>query len=590
MTKSSQTPTREFKTFRFQVKAIDDAQGTIEAYGSVFDNEDQGGDVVRFGAFKRTIQNSKSRVQAGKAKFLAVMLWQHNAEQPIGGWTDLQEDSHGLLCKGQIILSTQLGKEAYELIKAGVIQEFSIGYEVMPNGSNYDGKTGVRNLTELRLWEVSPVTFAMNQEALLTSIKANDMQMKSVCGKTNYPLTGKDVEWDGDKADKQIVEWITKDDSSYDFGKLQDICFYYDSSVVSNKDATEAAKLSAHKLPYCYISNEKPEICIQRVYDIAGVLQGAHGGLKGVSDADIAAIKKKVSTLYNRIAKELNDDTIEAPWDKDDGKMNTKPKQRKTLLDHFNEEQAEDLLEDWMDVYVRSLTGAVFDAFTIGDQPAQDISEALDAFKELVLSKFVAQAVECDLSQYLADNDLSFNPAECTIHNGSDDGYYSYMSRSNPMQRKEGRAISNSNQTILDGHTKCLHGLARKARTAMQTHVSDMHDTIDDMAGNGKSFNPRSLKAGRAISASNAQSLHDMADKAMTIMQEHTKALRTTANDLANQMQGAESPMFGDGEGEADEDQQEGKNNPLAKSSLLGDNEIENALSLIKGLRTSRSK
>ena len=96
--------------------------------------------------------------------------------------------------------------------------------------------------------------------------------------------------------------------------------------------------------------------------------------------------------MIGRINSQFNPDPKwEAPWEKnDDGKrshMNTSTKQLKTLLEHYNEEMAGDLLEDWQDVYVCSLTCAILDAFTIGDQPEQDISDALDAFKELVLSQ-----------------------------------------------------------------------------------------------------------------------------------------------------------------------------------------------------------
>lgn len=168
----------ELKTRSWQIKALDDERGIIEAYGSVFNNVDQGDDIVRRGAFKRTIQNAKARVQSGNAKFLAPMLWQHNPAEPIGGWIDMREDEHGLLCKGQIILETDLGRNVYQLIKAGVIQEFSIGYDVPKGGAKYEKDTGYRELLELRLWEVSPVTFAMNPEALLQSVKNNAMTNK----------------------------------------------------------------------------------------------------------------------------------------------------------------------------------------------------------------------------------------------------------------------------------------------------------------------------------------------------------------------------------------------------------------------------
>lgn len=163
------------KTVTFQCKAVDDEQGLIEAYGSVFDNVDQGDDMVRPGAFKRTIQNSKSRVKAGKSTFLIPMLWQHDANQPIGGWYDLGEDAHGLKAKGKIILSTKLGQDIYNLIKEGVLDQFSIGYDIPQGGASYNAKEGYRELKELRLWEISVVTFAMNTEALLTGVKSHDV-------------------------------------------------------------------------------------------------------------------------------------------------------------------------------------------------------------------------------------------------------------------------------------------------------------------------------------------------------------------------------------------------------------------------------
>jgi HK97 family phage prohead protease len=98
------------------------------------------------------------------------MLWQHDANQPIGGWTSLVEDDYGLLCHGQILLSIPKGREDYELLKDGTIHSFSIGYDVMTGGSTYVKNTRV--LTALRLWELSVVTFPMCEEATLESIKS----------------------------------------------------------------------------------------------------------------------------------------------------------------------------------------------------------------------------------------------------------------------------------------------------------------------------------------------------------------------------------------------------------------------------------
>ena len=48
------------------------------------------------------------------------MLWQHNSDQPIGVWDELEEQKKGLYVKGRI-LDTAAGNDAYKLVKAGAI-------------------------------------------------------------------------------------------------------------------------------------------------------------------------------------------------------------------------------------------------------------------------------------------------------------------------------------------------------------------------------------------------------------------------------------------------------------------------------------
>lgn len=580
---------RETKMLHFQIKATgittsDDGQefGQIECYGAIFNNIDQGNDRINKGAFTRTIQNSKARAQAREKKYILPILWQHDEKELIGGWYDLKEDNIGLLCNGEIALATQRGREYYALAKAGMSDQFSIIYDVPTGGAKYD-KSGVRDLTEIRLFSIDVVTFAMNDETSLIGIKNlnGTLEYKSVCGDTSLPIGPRDEEWDGDEAKKQIFDYAQKDNGTFDIDKLKK-CFMQLTGDPQLK--------GSWGYPFVYIKDGSPVINVHSIVEKVALMQGARNADPG---EDKEGIKKNIEVLYTRINKKYPDDPeLIPPW-KDDGKSMNKPKQRKTLLEHYNEEMAEDLIRDWQDVFVCALTGAIFDAFTIGDQPEQDVSEALDAFKEIVLAKFVAPAIECDLSQYLADRDSGYNPAENTFHSGANDGYYSYMSRSTRnQQRKAGRAISAATQTMLDEHTKSLHGMAKKAKTDMQAHTNDMHDMIDDMAG--KSLDLRSFKAGRAISATNAQQLHDMADKAMSIMQEHTKSVRSAANDLANRIQGSEAPLYADGEGVADDDQQEGKSLArlfsLRKSNNEGEIKEEDIIGALASLKAVRAK
>lgn len=472
---------RETKTLQFRIKAtgettVDGQQfGQIEAYGAAFNNVDEGNDRILPGAFTRTIQNSKARAKARDKKYVLKMLWQHDANEIIGGWYDLSEDATGLRAKGDIALATQRGREFYELAKAEMIDEFSIIYDIPAGGAHYD-KSGVRELAEMRLFSIDPVTFPMNDDP--HTIKVKSMEYKSVCGDTSLPIGPRDESWDGSKAKKQIFAYAENSDGTINSSKAKKCFLQLDG---------DATLKGSYGYPFCYVEDGSPRISVGGVKACAGALSGGRGA--STSGGDIDGMRGKVATMYSRINKKYPDDPeLTPPW-KDDGKASMNRRQFKTLMEHFSEEQAADLCEDWQDVFVCSLTCAIWDAFTIGDQPASDVSEALDAFKELVMTKFVPQAIECDLSGYLEENtaNYSYSSAENTMHNGSSDGY-GYMSRVLRMERKAGKPISAANQSNIDDHVANVHDLANQASKSMKASMKALHDAADSfaskMAGN----------------------------------------------------------------------------------------------------------
>ena len=149
----------------FEIKAVN-ADGTVEGYGSVFGVRDNYDDVIAKGAF---IQSLKDHKAAGT---MPAMLWQHDADKPIGVWTEMVEDEKGLRIKGQLAMETVKGKEAHALLKMGAINGLSIGF--MSKQWAYDRETEVRTLTEIDLWEVSLVTFPANEKARVTNVKSAD--------------------------------------------------------------------------------------------------------------------------------------------------------------------------------------------------------------------------------------------------------------------------------------------------------------------------------------------------------------------------------------------------------------------------------
>ena len=129
---------------------------TISGYASLFDEVDQGGDVVKVGAYGTSLDRLKD------AGIRVKLLWQHDPREPIGVWDEVREDKKGLFVKGRLLTETQRGREAAALIRAGAIDGLSIGYRTVK--ADRDAK-GRRQLAELELWEVSLVTFPMLPEA-----------------------------------------------------------------------------------------------------------------------------------------------------------------------------------------------------------------------------------------------------------------------------------------------------------------------------------------------------------------------------------------------------------------------------------------
>ena len=149
----------------FEIKAVN-ADGTVEGYGSVFGVRDNYDDVIAKGAFVQSLKDHKA------AGTMPAMLWQHDADKPIGVWTEMVEDEKGLRIKGQLAMETVKGKEAHALLKMGALNGLSIGF--MSKEWSYDRETEVRTLTAIDLWEVSLVTFPANEKARVTNVKSAD--------------------------------------------------------------------------------------------------------------------------------------------------------------------------------------------------------------------------------------------------------------------------------------------------------------------------------------------------------------------------------------------------------------------------------
>lgn len=153
---------RQVRAYPLQIRSTG-ADGSVEGYGSMFQVVDWYDDAIAQGAFAASLKAHKA------AGTMPAMLWQHDACEPIGVWTGMEEDAKGLKVRGQLALDTVRGAEAYALLKLGALNGLSIGF--LSKQWMYDAETDIRTLTEVDLWEVSLVTFPANQAARVTNIK-----------------------------------------------------------------------------------------------------------------------------------------------------------------------------------------------------------------------------------------------------------------------------------------------------------------------------------------------------------------------------------------------------------------------------------
>ncbi len=137
-----------------QFKSDNNENLIITGYASVFDTVDNYNDIIASGAFK-------------SADFQKVkLLWQHDHTKPIGIINRLYEDEKGLFLEASINCNLSQGRETALLIKQGAVDGLSIGFTV--NKSSF-GKDGSRVITDIKLWEISVVTFPANSRAQIVN-------------------------------------------------------------------------------------------------------------------------------------------------------------------------------------------------------------------------------------------------------------------------------------------------------------------------------------------------------------------------------------------------------------------------------------
>lgn len=125
-------------------------------YAALFGRTDRGGDVIRPGAFERSLKLSGGSVP---------LLWQHDKRRPVGRIEYLREDGRGLRVIARLS-GGAAGRRAAELLRQGKVAGLSFGYWVRKSSGS-----APRTLEDVDLVEISLVNVPMQPRARVHAVE-----------------------------------------------------------------------------------------------------------------------------------------------------------------------------------------------------------------------------------------------------------------------------------------------------------------------------------------------------------------------------------------------------------------------------------
>lgn len=166
----------------FEVKAVpEEGEGVFSGYASTWDR-DLYDDVILRGAYADCLKSDFKGTGEG-----IPIYWNHDYSTPmnlIGASLSAVEDEKGLAFVGRLDLDSAEGRRAYEHLKSGRIHQMSIGFLAQETAwvRDEDSKhpwDGHREIRKIKLFEVSLVTMAANQQCEVDEVKAVAAEAKA---------------------------------------------------------------------------------------------------------------------------------------------------------------------------------------------------------------------------------------------------------------------------------------------------------------------------------------------------------------------------------------------------------------------------
>lgn len=273
-----------FLVVDFNIKSVkeDDPDFFIvEGWASVYGNVDLARDICEKGCFtKDLLENGNTR----------SILWQHKRDEPIGIGI-FEDKEEGLWVAIKLPKDDDfVVKRVMPQVRVGSVKGLSIGYRTIKE--EWSNEERVNRLKELKLLEVSAVTFPCNELAQITAAKEFlGLESSSEINIKNYPLADEKTEW----IKSDAISDIKTNTGSVDKPSKN----YGNGFLITNPDKKD--DYSGFELPYVKFIDGEFRIVPHAIFKATG--QIASGKFDLSDEADIK-LKDYINTIYKKLGKE----------------------------------------------------------------------------------------------------------------------------------------------------------------------------------------------------------------------------------------------------------------------------------------------
>jgi HK97 family phage prohead protease len=154
------------------------ADRKVKGYAIVWGSKNDYNEIVLKGA---TLNSLNARGVGSTSGNPILVLNQHRQTEPLCRPTLLQEDDYGLYFEGDVIEGVTYADEVVSQVNQGVLRQLSYGFNYIWDKTEYDATNDAYILKEIKLGEISLVTFSSDENAQLRSF--NQLQERAVLDK-----------------------------------------------------------------------------------------------------------------------------------------------------------------------------------------------------------------------------------------------------------------------------------------------------------------------------------------------------------------------------------------------------------------------